>query len=576
VLERAVEFVKRRGTQIDLLSIPLDDAKTYAMLSRGETVGVFQLESMGMRKALIGMKPDRFEDIIALVALYRPGPMENIPVYNACKNGEQEPDYIHEKIKPVLTETYGVIIYQEQVMQIAQILSGYSLGEADLLRRAMGKKIRSEMDEQRERFVNGAVEGGIAKTKANEIFDILAKFADYGFNKSHAAAYALVSYQTAWMKANYPVEFLAASMQLDIGNTDKLSIFRQEAASQGIEVVPPSVQTSQGGFDVADGRIFYALAAIKGVGEGAVAEIVAERNRNGRFADLTDFFTRIDTRHANKRTLESLICAGALDAFGYSREQLMAGMDRLAGHASRTLQDRESGQDDMFGGAGSSSRIQLPEAVTWQPSERLYREFQSIGFYLSAHPLDEYRQVLQKLRVQLYTDFERAVRAGATAGRLAGTVTAKQERKTRLGKRMGIIQISDPSGQYEAVIFEEGLAQYRELLEPGQSVLILAGADLRPEGVSIRIQSVESLEKQASREVTNLRIYLRDDQPLRHLAPMLGQSARERGDGRVSFVVVREGGAQEVEIELRERYSVSHQVARAIKAVPGVLEVELV
>jgi DNA polymerase-3 subunit alpha len=576
VLERAVEFVQRRGTEIDLLSIPLDDAKTFAMLSRGETVGVFQLESMGMRKALIGMKPDRFEDIIALVALYRPGPMENIPVYNACKNGEQEPDYIHEKIKPVLTETYGVIIYQEQVMQIAQILSGYSLGEADLLRRAMGKKIRSEMDEQRERFVNGAVEGGIAKTKANEIFDILAKFADYGFNKSHAAAYALVSYQTAWMKANYPVEFLAASMQLDIGNTDKLSVFRQEAASQGIEVVPPSVQTSQAGFDVADGRIFYALAAIKGVGEGAVAEIVAERNRNGRFADLTDFFTRIDTRHANKRTLESLICAGALDAFGYSREQLMAGMDRLAGHASRTLQDRESGQDDMFGGGGNSSRIQLPEATAWQPSERLYREFQSIGFYLSAHPLDEYRQVLQKLRVQLYTDFERAVRAGATAGRLAGTVTAKQERKTRLGKRMGIIQISDPSGQYEAVIFEEGLAQYRDLLEPGQSVLILAGADLRPEGVSIRIQSVESLEKQASREVTNLRIYLRDDQPLRHLAPMLGQSARERGDGRISFVVVREGGAQEVEIELRERYSVSHQVARAIKAVPGVLEVELV
>jgi len=576
VLERAVELVRRRNIDIDLLAIPLDDARTFEMLARGETVGVFQLESMGMRKALIGMKPDRFEDIIALVALYRPGPMENIPVYNACKNGEQAPDFIHEKIKPVLTETYGVIIYQEQVMQIAQILSGYSLGEADLLRRAMGKKIRSEMDEQRERFVNGAIERGLAKGKANEIFDILAKFADYGFNKSHAAAYALVSYQTAWMKANHPVEFLAASMQLDINNTDKLSVFRQEAANLGIELVPPSVQTSQAGFDVRDGRIYYALAAIKGVGEGAVAEIVENREGSGRFTDLTDFFTRIDTRHANKRTLENLIAAGALDTFGHSREQLTAGIDRLTGHANRSQQDRESGQDDMFGGSGTPSRIVLPEAQTWAPSERLYREFQAIGFYLSAHPLDEYRSVLSKLRVQNFGDFERSVRAGATAGRLAGTITARQERKTRLGKRMGIVQMSDPSGQYEAVIFEEGLAQYLDLLEPGQSVVILAGADLRPEGVSVRIQSVESLEKQASREVSNLRIFLREDAPLKHLGPMLSQSARDRAEGRVSFVIVRDGGASEVEIELRERYAVSLLVARAFMGVPGVLDVELV
>ncbi|HSO48603.1 MAG TPA: DNA polymerase III subunit alpha, partial [Rhizobiaceae bacterium] len=566
VLETAVSFVRRRGIEIDLLAIPLDDARTYEMLTRGETVGVFQLESMGMRKALIGMRPDRFEDIIALVALYRPGPMENIPVYNACKNGEQVPDYIHEKIKPVLTETYGVIIYQEQVMQIAQILSGYSLGEADLLRRAMGKKIRSEMDEQRERFVSGAVERGLAKGKANEIFDLLAKFADYGFNKSHAAAYALVSYQTAWMKANYPVEFLAASMQLDIGNTDKLAIFRQEAATLKIEVVSPSVQTSQAGFDVRDGKVFYALAAVKGVGEGAVAQIVGDREANGPFRDLTDFFTRIDTKHANKRTLENLISAGALDCFGQSRERLMAGLDRLTGHASRTQLDKASGQDDMFGSGAAASAIVLPDAAAWVPSERLQREFHAIGFYLSAHPLDEYRAVLQKLRVQMYVDFERSVRAGSTAGRLAGTVTSRQERKTRLGKRMGIVQISDPTGQYEAVIFEEGLAQYRDLLEPGNSVLILAGADMRPEGVSVRIQSVESLEAQASRQTSNLRIYVRDDAPLKHVQPMLSNSTRERGDGRVSFVVVRDGGAQEVEIELRERFGISHQVARALKA----------
>ncbi len=576
VLQKGVELVQRRGIDIDLLAIPLDDPKTYEMLTRGETVGVFQLESAGMRKALIGMKPDRFEDIIALVALYRPGPMENIPVYNACKNGEQEPDYIHEKIKPVLTETHGVIIYQEQVMQIAQILSGYSLGEADLLRRAMGKKIRSEMDQQRERFVTGAVERGLPKNKANDIFDLLAKFADYGFNKSHAAAYALVSYQTAWMKANHPVEFLAASMQLDISNTEKLAVFRQEASSQRIEVVPPSVQTSQAGFDVREGRIYYALAAIKGVGEGAVAQIVEDRDTNGKYRDLTDFFTRIDTRHANKRTLENLICAGALDAFGHSREQLIAGIDRLTGHASRTQSDRASGQNDMFSTGTTVSRIELPAAASWLPSERLHREFGSIGFYLSAHPLDEFRPMMQKLRVQLYADFERSVRAGATAGRLAGTVTGRQERKTRLGKRMGIVQISDPSGQYEAVLFEEGLAQFRDLLEPGQSVMILAGADMRPEGVSVRIQSVEPLEKLASREIHNLRIYVRDETPLKMVAPMLSQSARERADGRVSFIVITDDGAQEIEIELRERFNVSHPVARALKAVPGVMDVELV
>lgn len=575
VLKKAVGFLRQRNIEVDLSAIPLDDKATYDMLTRGETVGVFQLESQGMRKALIGMRPDRFEDIIALVALYRPGPMDNIPVYNARKKGEEKPEYIHPKIEPVLRETYGVIIYQEQVMQIAQILSGYSLGEADMLRRAMGKKIRAEMDVQRARFVSGAVEGGVPKGKADEIFDLLAKFADYGFNKSHAAAYAAVSYQTAWLKANHPVEFIAASMQLDLSNTDKLSIFRQDAVSAGIEIVPPSVQTSDAGFSVREGRVYYALAAIKGVGEGAVAQIVAEREANGPYRDLTDFFSRIDIRQANKRTLENLICAGALDCFGHSRESLMNGLDRLTGHASRTAQDRVSGQNDMFA-AGGHSAIELPPAKAWIPAEKLHREFQAIGFYLSAHPLDEYRPVMEKLRVQLYADFEKSVRAGATAGRLAGTVTGRQERKTRTGKRMGIVQISDPSGQYEAVIFEEGLAQYRDLLEPGQSIVILAGADVRPEGVSVRIQTAESLEAQANRETRNLRIYLRDEAALRHVAPMLARDPRDRAEGRISFVVLRDAGAQEVEIELRERFAVTSQIARAIKAVPGIVEVEMV
>ncbi|MFZ1814474.1 MAG: DNA polymerase III subunit alpha [Rhizobiaceae bacterium] len=579
VIQKAIEFIAQKGTVVDIATIALDDTSTFEMLTRGETVGVFQLESMGMRKALIGMKPDRFEDIIALVALYRPGPMDNIPVYNDRKNGLEKASYIHEKIEPILKETHGVIIYQEQVMQIAQLLSGYSLGEADLLRRAMGKKIRAEMDKQRERFVDGAVERGVSRPKSNEIFDLLAKFADYGFNKSHAAAYALVSYQTAWLKAWHPVEFLAASMQLDINNTDKLSVFHQEARQQGIEIVAPCVQKAQAGFSVADGRIYYALAAIKGVGEGAVSQIVAEREANGPYRDLTDFFTRVDIRLVNRRTLESLIAAGALDCFGLPRERLMAGIERLMGHASRTAQDRNSGQNDMFAASGaamSQEAILLPAAKPWMPAEKLQREFQAIGFYLSSHPLEEYKPLMEKMRVQLYGDFERSVRAGATAGRLAGTVTSRQERKTRTGKRMAIVQMSDPSGQYEAVMFEEGLARFRDQLEIGQSVIILAGADLRPEGVSIRIQSVESLEEQAMREARNLRIFLADEKPVATLHPLLQPVGRSAGEGQVSFILIRENGAREVEIELSNRFQVSPQIARAIKGIPGVVDVELV
>ena len=576
VLEKAVEFARLRGEEVDLSALPLDDADTYAMLTRGQTIGVFQLESAGMRKALVGMKPDRFEDIIALVALYRPGPMENIPVYNDRKNGLEEPDYIHEKIEQVLKETHGVIIYQEQVMQIAQILSGYSLGEADLLRRAMGKKIRSEMDEQRSRFVDGAVERGLSISKANEIFDLLAKFADYGFNKSHAAAYALVSYQTAYMKAKYPVEFLAASMQLDINNTDKLAIFRQETLDLGIELVPPSVQLSQAGFSVTDGKLVYALAAIKGVGAGAVRQIVEEREANGPFADLTDFFTRIDVRLLNKRTLENLIFAGALDCFGHTREQLFAGIERLMGHASRSAQDRDSGQNDMFAGEGKVEAIRLPAAQSWSSTELLNREFAAVGFYLSAHPLDAYRHVMERDRVQSWVEFEHSVRAGASAGRLAGMVVSKQERRTRTGKKMGIVMLSDPSGQYEAVIFEEGLARYRADLEPGAALLIDAGGDLRPEGVSVRIQSVRSLEQQASRVSQDMRIFLHDEAPVANLAPMVTGMARPGAEGKVSFVIMRNAGEREIEIELNDRFEVNGSVASAIKAMPGVDEVEVV
>src|SRR6202023_645061 len=336
VLDLAVKLLKRRGVDLNLARLPLDDTPSYAMLARGDVVGVFQVESQGMRRALVDMRPDRFEDIIALVALYRPGPMANIPTYCARKHGDEEPEYLHPMLEPILKETFGVIIYQEQVMQIAQVMAGYSLGEADLLRRAMGKKIRSEMEKQRAGFVAGAVRNGVSKGQADTIFELLAKFADYGFNKSHAAAYALVSYHTAYMKSHHPVEFLAASMTLDLNNTDKLSEFRAEAQRLGIKVEAPSVNRSGATFEVSDGTIYYALAALKGVGGQAVELIVEARKKNGLFTSPADFAARVNPRAINKRVVESLAAAGAFDALDSNRARVFAGAEAIVAACQRS------------------------------------------------------------------------------------------------------------------------------------------------------------------------------------------------------------------------------------------------
>ena len=573
VLKVAVDFLKKRDIAVALEALPLDDQTTYEMLSKGDTVGVFQVESAGMRKALIGMRPDCIEDIIALVALYRPGPMENIPVYNARKHGEEEIESIHPKIDYLLKETQGVIVYQEQVMQIAQVLSGYSLGEADLLRRAMGKKIKAEMDMQRARFVTGSVENGVSKPQSDLIFDLLAKFANYGFNKSHAAAYAIVSYQTAYLKAHYPVEFLAASMTLDMSNTDKINDFRQDAMRLGIEVIPPSVQTSFRQFETGDNRIYYSLSAIKGVGEAAVDHIVSVRG-DEPFASLEDFCLRIDPKLLNRRVFESLICAGAFDCFGYDRAELVGGLDRILGFAQIAQANKVSGQSDMFGAGAATGpeKISLPAYAPWLASEKLHREFQVLGFYLSAHPLDTYNELLAKIRVQTFADFSASVKKGATAGRLAGTVTSKQERKTRTGNKMGIVAFSDSTGQFEAVLFSEALNQYRDLLEAGKSLVITVQAEERPEGIGMRIQTLQSLEERSLQLQKALRVYVRDSGPLRSIAAHLNT----RGDGLVSFVVIKENGQREIEVELNEKYRITQEIAAALRTAPGVIDVELV
>jgi DNA polymerase-3 subunit alpha len=575
VLQTAVALVKRRGIDIDLAAIPLDDKNTYDLLARAEAVGIFQLESAGMRRALLDMRPDRFEDIIALVALYRPGPMANIPTYCARKHGMEQPDYIHPKLEAILRETFGVIIYQEQVMQAAQILAGFTLGEADLLRRAMGKKIRKEMQAQRERFVSGSVERGVERFQADAIFDLLERFAEYGFNKSHAAAYALVAYQTAFMKANYPVEFLAATMTLDMGNTDKLAEFRAEAERLGIAVDPPSINRSAVDFEVDGNTIIYALAALKGVGKQAVEAIIAARN-NGEFADLADFAARVNPRAVNKRVLESLAAAGAFDTFEKNRARVFAAVDTVLARAQRAHETAAMGQSELFGGGTTREQIVLPQVEPWLPADRLRREYEAVGFFLSGHPLDDYAAVLKKLRVQPWAEFARAVKAGATAGRVAATVVSRIERRTRTGSKMGIIGLSDPSGHFEAVIFSEGLAEHRDLLEPGNAVLLFLSAEVQGDEVRARIQSVEPLDSAAANLQKGLRVFLRDRAPLEAVAKRLEPAPRSphaNGDGEVSVVLLLQRGT-EVEVKLPGRFKVSPQIAGAIKAVPGVVQVE--
>ncbi|MDX5359690.1 MAG: DNA polymerase III subunit alpha [Alphaproteobacteria bacterium] len=570
VLAKALELLKRRGIVIDLETIPLDDPESYAMLARGESTGVFQLESSGMRDALRRLKPDCIEDIIALVALYRPGPMDNIPKYIACKQGDEEPDYLHPKLEPILKETYGVIIYQEQVMQIAQVLSGYSLGEADLLRRAMGKKIKEEMDKQKARFVSGAVDLGVDRGQADGIFDLVAKFAGYGFNKSHAAAYALVAYHTAYLKANYPVEFMAALMTLDMGNTDKLNLFKQELDRLSIPVLPPDVNHSEVEFVPQDGAVRYALGAIKNVGASAMQALVDQRRGNGQFRSVEDFARRLDPRLINKRALENLIRAGALDSLEGNRARLFHSADKLMGEAQRAAEERVSNQDSLFGGDEDATRLRLDSRPDWLPLDRLAEEFAAIGFYLSAHPLDDYQRALARARVLPYAEILRRAAQGAGRVTVAGTVIGRQERRSARGNKFAFVQLSDPSGVYEIAVFSEMLRDTRELLEVGKSVVISADTEVEGEQVRLRVLRVRAIDDILANDAAGLRVFLRDRDPLEHLKSRLPSPGR----GRISLVLMLDDCAREVEIDLPGGYAVTPYTRGALKAVPGVVEVE--
>ena len=571
VIDKAQKLIRLRVPDFDASKIPLDDAATFKILSQGDTVGVFQLESAGMKDAVRAMRADRFEDLIALVALYRPGPMAMIPTYCARKLGKEPVEYLHPSLEPILKDTFGVITYQEQVQQIAKDMAGFTAAAADLLRRAMGKKIQKEMDARREDFVKGAVVNGITAELANTVFDACAKFAEYGFNKSHSAPYAYISYQTAFLKANYPVEFLAASMTLDNGNTDKLMQFRQEAQRMGLSVVSPSVNASGVDFAVKDGTILYSLAALKNVGTGAVVSLVEARNEGGPFTSLADFARRVDAKTMNRRALESMIKAGAFDNIHNNRAQLFMAVDVMIGMSQRAQSATAAGQDDLFGGGGKTKAEELPllPRENWLPMERLGFEFEAVGFYLSGHPLDEYGKALRRLNVEKSADFLAKVRAkGMSAAKLAATVTQKQERRSKAGNRFAFVSFSDPTGQFETVCFSDTLTAARDLLEPGTSVIIRVEADVDGEEVKLRLQSVEALDKAVAGIVQGVQIFIRDQAPLESISRRL----QKGGKAPVLLTLLGENG-HEVDVSLGQSYVMSPQIRAALKATHGVVDV---
>jgi len=572
VIDTTIKMLQRRGVALDLATLTLEDEATYDMLSKGETVGVFQLESSGMRDALKKLKPDRFEDIIAMVALYRPGPMANIETYVNRKKGTEKADYLHPKLEPILKETHGVIIYQEQVMEIARVLSGYSLGEADLLRRAMGKKIQSEMDQQKERFVSGALERDVDCGQAEFIFELVNKFAGYGFNKSHAAAYALVAYQTAYLKATYPCEFLAASMTLDMGNTDKLYVFKQELDRLDIALKAPSINASEAPFTVEDDALHYSLAALKNVGRHAVDHIVELRAEGGPFTDLADFSRRVNPKVLNRRALESLVRAGAFDALNDNRAALLAGVDLILATANRSADAREQGQDDLFGGgAANAEALPLPDAEPWLPMDRLSEEFEAIGFYLSGHPLDDHQAALQRISVTPWRRFADKVRTGeAQRGKLAATVSYRQERRSRNGNRFAFIGFSDPTGQFEAVVFADTLGQARDLLEPGSSVVVQVDGEAEGSDVRLRVHAVEALDDAIANVATGLKIFLDREEAVESVAARL----EKQGRSPVRLVLPVDEGRREVDVALPGSFAIDPRIKGAIKAIAGVAEVQ--
>jgi DNA polymerase-3 subunit alpha len=584
VLQKATQMLAKRGVEIDLGLLPHDDPAVYELLQRGDTVGVFQLESEGMRRTLAAVKPTNFGDIIALVSLYRPGPMDNIPMFGRRKNGEESIEYPHLLLEPVLNETYGIFVYQEQVMQAAQILAGYSLGEADLLRRAMGKKIQAEMDAQRERFVSGCATHAIPPNRANELFDLIDKFAGYGFNKSHAAAYAVLAYQTAWMKTHHPEEFFAASMCFDMHQTDKLAIFMDDMRRLDVVCHPPDINQSDAEFTVetnahGEHAVRYALGGIKNVGERAMEVLVAERTAAGLFKSLDDFANRVDPSQINRRSLENLAAAGAFDALEPNRAGVHCAAETLLAAAQCARDSRESGQGGLFGEGGSDmAALRIDGRLSWAPGEQMNQEKDAFGFYFSAHPCSQYDALAASHGAKPYAvwlesgPIPEGVRRAATMSALIEGVRWRESRK---GKRFMIADFSDMSGQFSVRCFDEAVgSQLAEWAKDAECLLLHCEMDMRAgdEVPSFTVKSAKALSGLTSVSRLKMQLDVSQETAIARLAEMV----EPLQGGRSELIIkTRSSDGRWVQIVLGRKYCIDASLLDQVKAIEGIDNVEL-
>jgi DNA polymerase-3 subunit alpha len=578
VLQEALENIKRtEDKEIDLLALPLDDKKTYDLIAAGQTTGIFQFEGSGMQDTMRKVKPTRIEDLIAIASLYRPGPMDSIPQYAKVKHGEAEADYGHPLLEPILKETHGIMVYQEQVMEIAKVLAGYTLGGADLLRRAMGKKIKEEMDAQREKFVQGAKDtNNVPADQANMIFDLVAKFAGYGFNKSHAAAYALIAYQTGYLKANYSVEFMAALMTLDMGNTEKINFYRQDLNRLGITLLPPDINRSYAHFAVEhmdNGKkaIRYALGALKGIGEQAITELVAERVQNNAFADMDDFAQRINVKSFTRKQFEILVAAGAFDNFGYHRAQLHDTADRLMMLANRRLDDQMSGQVSLFAATPSSlvqEKLTLRDLPEWTAMERMQREYDAVGFYLTAHPLDSYAEWLEQKGHRSYQELVKS-NLRSPSVKMAGVVLKRQERRSERG-RYAFVTLSDATGMFDVAVYTEPLQMYRDVLDTGNILTMDLEVSWREEEPRLILRKANLLEASMTSSIKQLQLKIGQGSDMERRLDQIASFFTRCGLGGVEVNITLVAQDSLIRIKLDQNVSLKDADLNILGTIPGV------
>ena len=560
VIDKTQKLINKKNSKFNIEKISYEDQKVFDLLSSGKTVGLFQLESSGMKEALINMKPNMLEDIIALVALYRPGPMSNIPIYNDCKHGKREPDYLHPKLEKILKPTYGVIIYQEQVMQIAQTLSGFTAGEADLLRRAMGKKKRAELEKQKQRFIEGAYKNGINKETSAGIFLKIEPFAEYGFNKSHAAAYAVIAYQTAYLKTYYPHEFFAASMSMELSNQKKLSEFYEELKRLNINIIRPDINKCFADFTSNGKDFLYALGSIKNVGYEAILNVVKEREKNGEFKNLNDFILRVNPKDINKLQLEGLVKAGTFDNLNNNRQSLFNSIPNMILKSKNNFENNLTNQIDLFEEESETQDNFIVKINDWENDIRLSKEFETLGFFISDHPLNQYKTIFSNYNINTYENFENE--NNIVSSNIACTLLKIQEKKTQKGNSYAIVKFSDLSSVFELFIFSDIFEMNREVLIEGNSLMITLMknySDNNKTQKKINVKKIVSLKEILNKPIDELKIQLNNISELDKIKSL------SKAEGKTKITINIADDKQTYTFILNENRKIDRNLIKSLK-----------